>query len=380
MRDSPPTKPVAPPIFQGEEALLSEWGQDDPCLHHLHLLWRACEAVNPQLRSAAFEHFGRHYERCGACWENVLITADKTTEPLKREIYFNLYHLSQFALMKREGGDFEVNQTKEGIWVRIAYPPEFDELWTGGEVFTPSAPDGEAWTILDVRDKTLFEKPFPVLQRLDEVSSTEVKRFDREGGQSIQWWSIIGDRKASLLVRWNGIVKTVAEDWTLRGRYTPLMLGEAAREAAASPAARDRVPEDRLGEEALKLRQLALEYDGRSKFAGFAKARLRHRRIDAQRHDEGHAAGLEDGAPLEDAAIDPERIEKEAKDHETRLHARILRAQLESRLSPPERRILKLNVDQDLTDTAIAAKLGLTRETVNRKLNRIKKIAAKLRS
>src|SRR5438128_515959 len=114
------------------------WGQEDDCFHFLHLILRACRTQNLNLRDQSFAVFNWHYGKCGSCWQNVLMAADNFTESLRKQIYFDLYHSSLFALMKLGGGDVVVTQEAEGLRFSIRYPSYMDEPWVGGEVYVPS--------------------------------------------------------------------------------------------------------------------------------------------------------------------------------------------------------------------------------------------------
>src|SRR5437867_3668077 len=219
----PDQTPSIPPQFEGVEALMWLWGQEDACFHFLHLILRACRTQNLDLQNQSLALFNWHFEKCGSCWPNVLMAADTCSEPLRKEIYLDLYHGSLFALMKLAGGDVVVTQEVEGLRFSIKYPSYMDEPWVGGEVYVPSSPFQEALIILDVRDEALFKEARPVLQRLDEISASEVKDFDRPLGRGIQWWTIVGDRPSRLLVRWQGETRSVVGDWRLLPRYKRLM-------------------------------------------------------------------------------------------------------------------------------------------------------------
>ena len=394
-------KSTLPPEPQALEGQLSAWCQDDRCFQTLYLLWCACVGVGLDHGRHAFEHFNLHYSNCGRCWQNVLIAADNSTNPVKRKIYYNLYHLSLFELMKRDGGDCQVDQTPEGMSIRVKYPPALGEPWVGGEVFIPTDRGQEAWIALDVRDVAGFESPKAILQRLDEISSSEVKNFDNPGGEAIQWWTIVQDRPATLKVRWHGRVKDVVKDWTLQSRYRPLLRAEAVRkrmlqQESGFSGARF---EPSAGEEAMQLKRLALEYDGRSKFPGFAKTRLRHRRVDAHRHakidaarrsdslDIGWGAARDDGAKADQEKMD-NLLRPVVERESTALHEQSMekidslqiRVRLESMLSPRDKEILRLKLDEGLSDSETGSRLNLARETVNRTMRRIKMVRAKLKS
>src|SRR6266699_2931952 len=286
-----------PPQFEGVEALMWAWGQEDACFHFLHLILRACKTRNLDLKRQSFDLFNWHHEKCGSCWQNVLMTADNSTDPLRKHVYFDLYHSSQFELMKEQGGDVVVTQEAEGQRISIKYPAHMDEPWVGGEVYVPSNPTQEALIILNARDEALFKDPCSLLQRLDEVSAFEVQNFDRPSGRGIQWWTIVGDRPSRLLVHWQGETRTVAEDWTLVSRYKRLV-AKHDREA--------RLEGDKAltGKAALTLRQLALKYDGRSWFAGYAEKTLEYRRKDARRHNTKDAFGKSEVAELDHPLVD----------------------------------------------------------------------------
>lgn len=374
-----------PSIPSPEEAVaqMFAWGQEDLCFHVLHLLVRTDGMEDLDLRKQIFALFNQHWAECGSCWPNVLMAADNCTDPFRRRVYFNVYHMSMFELMKVHGGNATVTQEAEGLRISIMYPSYMHDPWVGGEVYVPLSLTQEALIILDVRDEALFKDPRPVLQKLDEISATEVKEFDRPSGRGIQWWTIAGDRPSRLLVRWQGGTRSAAADWTLVSRYKRLVAkhdGEA------------RLAEDLTGKAALILRELAREYDGRSWFPGYLQTTLEYRRRDARRHNAKDAFGKSEIAELDrrrrvKGAKKTLRVPKRILEVATNrsqlkeeklidgLDLSIRRKRLETRLTKRQRRILGLKVD-GLSDEAVGAVLHLRRETVNREMKEIKRQAA----
>src|SRR6267154_2673497 len=326
------------------------WGEKDLCFHVLHLLARTDGMENLDFRKPIFDLFNQHWAACGSCWPNVLMAADNDTEPFRKRVYFNVYHVSLFALMKAYGGDAAVKQEADGLRISVKYPSYMVDPWVGGEVYLPSRFTEEALIILDVRDEALFKDPRPVLQKLDEISATEVKDFDQPAGQGIQWWTIVGDRPSRLLVRWQGVTRSIADDWTLVSRY---------RRLVAKHDVEARLAEDLAGKAALVLRELAGKYDGRSWFPGYVKTTLEYRRKDAHRHNAKDAFGKSEGTHLDrrQAANGvkktlrvPKRLLEEAT-HRSQLNEEKLiddldlsrrREQLEKHLTKRQRRVLAL--------------------------------------
>lgn len=352
------------------------WGEEDFCFHVLRLLVET--RGDADLQREVLDHLNEHYEECGSCWQNVLMAADNCTDPFRRRVYWHVYHLSLFELMRAHGGDAVVTQEAEGQRISVKYPSYMDEPWVGGEVYVPSSLTHEALIILDVRDEGLFRDPRPVLQRLDEISAFEVQDFDRPMGRGIQWWTITGDRPSRLLVRCQGETRSVAADWTLVSRYKRLV---------AKHDGEVRLAEDLTGKVALTLRELALKYDGRSRFSGHLEKTLEYRAKDAWRHDAKDAFGNSEVAELDRRrCVDdsqgslrvPKRILEEATIQsqlkEEKLFEGLDLSMFRKRLTKRQQRILALKVD-GLSDEAVGARLGLRRETVNREMNEIKKAA-----
>jgi hypothetical protein len=251
------------------------WCDEHPCFRSLLQFFTGLREAGEELRQTCMAAFLGHYRKCNACWDNVLIAAERMPDGYRKDVYEDLYFRSFYEMMKARGGAFEQRDTPEGRYETTKFPPGHQELWTGDECFIPSDPKGKGRLVLDVQSEDLFDNPRAVIQRFDQTLCEKAQHFNYPMGRAIQWWAILANRPARLEVRWEGRTKVIAEEWTLHGRY-----GRLARRARRSVTGEQRDPMDPLtgpdaiAGEALDLLEVAQKYDGRSWFAGYAKAIL----------------------------------------------------------------------------------------------------------
>ena len=200
----------------------------------------------------------------------------------------------------------------------------------------------------------------------------------------------VSERRTSVRVGWQGRVKEIAKNWTLMERYGKLV-EKHSEELRVQPNNGGRPSSGMTsGEIALTLQKLALDYDERSWFAGYAAKTLSFRKVDAFRRDMRDP--MVEALPLGQALVDQESgtveestdeqvaaIGDPADESATGLFAAEFRWSLEKLLDSRQRRILAMKIDEDLPDRQIGKRLGLTRETVNREWAKIRSLGASLR-
>jgi hypothetical protein len=384
-----------PPIVtltDKQAAKIEAWHREDPCFGHLNLLRLACLTADADLVEKARTSFDHHFAECGECWEKLLVEAERTTDGFKRRIYFSVVMLTQFEFMRFQGGDYAIEQTAGETRIRFVYPADYEERWTGCELMLSSDPSMESYLILDLRRAEDFENPGYLLQRVDELDSTHVRTFDSNERRPALWWPVVSDRRVKLKARWQGLVKVIAPDTTLHGRYQGLVRCYLSPESSLGGERVRTSSRDRKTEEVLKILEIARKYDGQSYFAGNTQKTLEYRKIDEYRHnrtdglfhavDCGNTQTPSDSGGQTDGpadAINLEPRDEHAERADELAHVEIVRGHLESHLTERQRMILRIrNENPDLSDRQVAEMLDVVRETVSRDRADIRKIAEKV--
>lgn len=348
--------------FSSEEsARIQQWCREDPCFDALNALRLAAYLGLPEVFESAKAGFERHFADCGACWENLLVEAESTSEPFKRQTYINLTLLTQFELMHHLGGAYEVLSSPEvAHHIRVVFPYDAGDPWTAIELYLGKR-SGDRWLSLDLWREEDFKEPTRVLRRLDLLCARHVRTYRREGGEAISWWSVISDAPVKVSVRWEGNVKEIAKGAALHDRYASL--------AGQSVEAADKSNEVGLGNdpgaEVLRLREVAAEYDETSPFESYAKTRFTQRGIDGYRRANRDAAHG-------DYRVSPQDCGTRVDGSTTEPSDALMRYGIDRRLNPRERQVLDRKL-AGATDSQIAKELGVSRETVNRDRAKIRK-------
>ncbi|MGH9867478.1 MAG: hypothetical protein ACREAA_04845 [Candidatus Polarisedimenticolia bacterium] len=324
----------------------------------------------------------RHEEECAGCWENILTRSQGEDDSFRRRIYLNVYHFGLWALLRQRGGKFEMEEVPTGTRFYTQYPPDMDLPYTAADLRIPRDPSQACELILDVRTAEIYKEPREVLHSMDRTLATEIKVFNRPGGEAIQWWPIVDDRPCELKVRWEGQTRHVATDWRLQPRYSSKLRDWQA-------PLNDPDENESTGLAALRLRNIALEYDGSSRFAGFLATTLPWRLADEyQRRSRDVAESVVRVPRFTDEASDDLPLKEE---HEARKQESVEQAarsawvmdrpkitkQLLEQLTKQERLILDLKM-KGLSDEEAGKEVGLTRETVNRKMKIIRQKGASI--
>jgi len=372
------------------EDSVDRWVREDPCFLSLAVSLHLDTHDEEDLPPRDIDLVNQHMAAC-RCWEKVLITSQNAVDPQKRRIYLDLYHWSLWSRMKRDGGDFKMDLRENGNIFRMTYPPYVGAPFTGGELFFSFNPSEPHQVIFDVRSQKLYDEWQPVLHYLDRTLVREVQEFNTPGGYPIQWWSILEEGDCTLWVRWQNQSKQIAEHWRLHPRYVGLIRWHDLKQSALQGRGG-------VADEAFKLRTLILEEydDSLGGFAAFLDSRLPLRGIDEYRKREkdtmSHLADEVARDSHDEQSSDSHGILAElAEDGGDgswrqstdeliwRLDLPKLRRRLLAELDDQERKLLEMRLKR-MTDEAIGAQLGVTRETVNRKFGRIREKASRLKT
>lgn len=355
------------------EAIFS-WFSDDDCLFTMTVLSIAYSLNEGPGKAQLLELVSPHVAECSECYSNVRRTAATTTDPLRRFAYEVLHGMFTQG-WTRQGGSFHRRRTPEGWHTRVEFAPDLRVAFHLMEIFEPHDKRERSRLSLEVSDARLYRDERPLLQALDELATNDVQTYGPET-DSLHWRSIISDENWEVFVRCQGTSKKIADGWTLHSRYAPLTrkrLGPRLLKWECSGGGEET---QNLSLEALKLRDFALRYrPGRSRFSGFLSVGLKQ---DVK--DTFKALGRDPVFQAE--SLDPqdpttERFFPEGArptQEEEILERRELPAAFQSlwqRLDPCQRRILQLR-SQGFSDEQIGEQVGLRRETVNRKIQRMK--------
>jgi RNA polymerase sigma factor (sigma-70 family) len=227
----------------------------------------------------------------------------------------------------------------------------------------------------------------------DRVLVEELQEFASKSSL-LHWRNVVSDNPFALLVRFGDETKIVASNSTLFGRYGSLVRRHVVRDTCReiSPTNR-RASDPGLSDAVDRLRDLALRYDASSRFSGYLNTTLEYRRRDDCKRrrrdplilaDRSGLADLDGSDELEERLSDTsERVGTTSHGSVVSQEDRVTRGIDSSRivsrvlaaLAPRGRNLLALHLE-GLTDSQIGARLGLSRETVNRRLGQIRRQAA----
>ncbi len=356
-------------------ARIAEWVQEDPCFATLLLF------IDPR------RALPNHWMDCRRCHRNVEIAISEATDPLKRLFYRKTLRYFVIEWLRQNGCVYEEESRPNGFHYRAHFPPEARlpalPPFTSIEGFRPSNRSAKCHVIYGVRSEDIFEDPRPLIQHLDVTSTTEVKAYPASLGR-LHWNALFGEKGAPVLIRWAGRTKEIASDPTLYGRYRSLL---AARKMSSSTKEIDAEgmvrPSGSLPEDVLWLRDAVLRYDGRAWFAGYLKQLREFRKKDAlrrlKREERRYAGAMDPGESEAGVRQEVDNKSREAWVEESARKERLqLLGQLLPRLAPMQAGVFRLKL-RGLTDAEVGSCLGIRRETVNRHLSKIRKLAAGLR-
>jgi RNA polymerase sigma factor (sigma-70 family) len=364
---------------------IQEWERDDPCFAYVNRLRIACLLGDAEVLEVTRSQFDQHYSACKSCWGNLLLEADRTGDRFKSWIYYEVSLRAQLEFMKVGGGNYYIEEIAGGVHIQFTLPNDTGDPWSGMELILSHRPAMGSVLILDLNDGGDFENPARVLDRLDRLQAGHAREFGAPGSESIQWWSIVLDHDAEVQVRWEGRVKRIARSATLHGRYTKLV-----RFIEGEYPSGEEESEQDLSRECLKVRDLALEYNGTMPFAGFARTRMKQRAVDAYRtkqrdgaHPRRRDQNPEQQKGQEDQPDDAtESLEDPASGAavaglEEHLRVEGLFKALEALLTDRERRVVAL-LRTGATQAHISKELGVWPRTVNKDIAKIREKAAQI--
>ena len=372
------------------ERFLRNLCRENECAESLILSTRLSLADLEQLEEVR-SFLATHNRDCNRqCLKNVQIARDTNPDSRKRWGYGVIAERSMIAWIEQHGGSHTVRTTPKGKLDITRFPQDpnlpFPPPYFLIETFEPTDPSQPGHVTLEVDSQELFEKPGPVLQSLDVLGTKGVKSYEAEGGP-LHWNKLTSEDDSPLRIRWKGVERPLAAGWKLYTRYAALL-----RKHRERPQFKNDGPlrDDRQGLNAdavLMLRDLALRYDGRSWFAGFAARTLDFRQKDKYRAEQrdpmSQAKSLspsdqstDDRTALDETSLIDESVATESErvaqiDKDRKLSA------LRSRLTDQQRKILKMR-SEGVAVQDIAGTLQIRRETVSRHLTRIKEIAARI--
>lgn len=353
------------------------WHLEDSCLLHLDV-FRYLHHYESAERRDAFKNgvLASHWRECGGCLRNIRATAQNSTDPRKKEAYHSLYVCAIRAFLHSTGQRFDLVDDETGAWMTIPPPPDVERWITVIDMFAPRDLSQSGLHILRARSQEVFDDPSAILRCLDQSACLEIQRSqERPEWNVLQWWALNPVLKNTALLYWNGQAKVLCEDMSFAARY---------RRLGAKYLRDQETGRDAAGIYVLSLRDLALSYDGRSPFSGYARVILKNREIDRYRHEQV------DGLNRAETGEDPDETPAERpanlagqpwsdKGPAKATELRIGISQLKRRLSGRQLAIVvRLEGNPDMTDEELGMKLGVRRETVTRDRAKIQDKAAKL--
>ena len=360
------------------------WHLDDLCFLHLDVFRYISQHEDPLYRESFLGVLSAHNRECGGCLTNVRASAESTNDREKKRVYLNLHVVALQEFAKTQGRRFDVEEQADGAWIHLGPPPGLEELVVGIDMYAPRDTSKPGFHFLRAASKEVFDDPGAILQVVDEAVATEVRDSQsRADWNVLQWGAIVPTVKCTAFLYWKGHAKVIAEEMSLLGRYRALVSKHSDRD-------RDEPPSRDDPQTSLTLRELAFKYDGRTRFAGYAKAILKYREIDRYRHSETDAmskATLGHGGDAEEDRREVKESEEPAVEEWQADHSKTLdRIDLDMRLrklgpmlTEREKAIVALlGAHPDLSDGQIASRLACRRETINRDRRKIAKKAREL--